>query len=160
MKKLFEIPIYALNPSTLDARANKRIHDLKTQFARLDTDVASQAIETQTFPMRSWDYNHIVGYIRIMVSKTDILFDIFMPVPIPKRYVWNTTRKKYFQNIGANGTHIYHGSLKTNEDISTAISNMLDLVIVAHIPSRFHVDRSAFDTLNKQLDYLNIIQSI
>ena len=68
--------------------------------------------------------------------------------------------KKYFQNIGANGTHIYHGSLKTNEDISTAISNMLDLVIVAHIPSRFHVDRSAFDTLNKHLDYLNIIQSI
>jgi hypothetical protein len=74
--------------------------------------------------------------------------------------VWNTKRKIHVQNIGVNGTHIYWGSLKTNEEFREAVSSMLDQVITDHIPKRFYVDREAFDTINAYLDYLAIVQDI
>lgn len=158
MKKLFEIPVYALDAFKLNIRTTKRIADLKELFSHSDPDKTALAIDRETLPMRSWDYNHIIGYIRISVSKTDILFEVFLPVPIPKRYVWNTSKKLYVQNICANGTHIYWVSLKTNEEFREAVSNMLVQVITDHIPARFHVDREAFDAINGHLDYLTIIQ--
>ena len=160
MKKLFEIPVYALSASKLNTRTSKCIADLKELFSRSDSDEAALVIDSETFPMRSWDYNHIIGYIRIAISKTDILFDVFMPIPIPERYIWNTKRKIYIQNIRANGTHIYCGSLKTNEKFREAVSNMLDQVITDHIPKRFYVDREAFDAINARLDYLAIVQDV
>lgn len=96
MEKLFEIPVYALSALKLNIRVSKRILELKKLLVRSDADTASRVIDLETFPMRSWDYNHLIGYIRITATKTDFLFDIFMPIPIPKRYVWNTTRKLYF----------------------------------------------------------------
>lgn len=83
-----------------------------------------------------------------------------MPFPIPKRYVWHSTKKRYFQNIGINGAHIYYGSMKTNEEICLAISKMLDQIISVHIPSRFYVDRVSFDNVNRHLDYLGIIRNV
>ena len=160
MKKLFEIPVYVLSASKLNTRTSKRIAKLEELLSRSDPDEAAFVIDRETFPMRSWDYNHIIGYIRIAVSKTDVLFDVFTPIPIPERYVWSTKRKIHVQNIGANGTHIYWGSLKTNEEFREAVSSMLDQVITDHIPKRFYVDREAFDTINAYLDYLAIVQDI
>lgn len=160
MKKLFEIPIYALSPAKLDINVGKRITKLKELFTHSDADTIAHVIDSETYPMRCWDYNHIIGYIRIAISKTDILFDVFMPISTPKRYVWNTRRKTYVQNICANGTHIYCGSLKTNEEFRKAISSMLEQVITDHVPTDFYVDRAAFDTNNDHLDYLTIVQDV
>lgn len=160
MKKLFEIPVYAISASKLNTRTSKRIADLKELFSHSDPDDAALVIDRETFPMRFWDYNHIIGYIRIAVSKTDIVFDVFMPTPIPERYVWDTKRKIYVQNIGVNGTHIYCGSLKTNAEFRKAVSDMLDQVVTDHIPKRFYVDREAFDAINAHLDYLAIVQDV
>ena len=160
MKKLFEIPVYALSASKLNTRTSKRIADVKELFSCSDNDEAALVIDRETLPMRSWDYNHIIGYIRIAVSKTDILFDVFMPIPIPERYAWNTKRKIHVQNIWANGAHIYWGSLKTNEEFRKAVQSMLDQVVTDHIPKRFYVDREAFDAINAHLDYLAIVQEV
>ena len=160
MKKLFEIPVYALSASKLNTRTSKRIADLEELFSRSDPGEAALVIDREALPMRSWDYNHIIGYIRIAVSKTDILFDVFMPIPIPNRYTWNAKRKIYVQNIWANGAHIYWGSLKTNEEFRKAVSGMLDQVITDHIPKRFYVDRETFDAINAHLDYLTIVQDV
>lgn len=157
MIKLFEIPIYALSPSKLKNRVSKCILNLKNALTHLDDSTVARIIERKTFPMRSWDYNHVVGYIRISASKTDILFDVFLPIPVPERYIWYTTKKLYFQDICANGTHIYHGNLKTNKEIHKAISDMLDQVVANHIPSRFYVDREAFNAINEHIDYLSIL---
>ena len=160
MKKLFEIPVYALSATKLNIRTDKRIASMKGLLPYSNPDEAALVIDRETLPMRSWDYNHIIGYIRIAISKTDILFDVFMPFPIPERYVWDTKRKTYVQNIGANGTHIYWGSLKTNEEFRKAVSSMLDQVVTDHIPKRFYVDREAFDAINARLDYLAIVQDV
>ena len=52
MKKLFEIPIYALKESTLNARIRNHIQTLKTNLPLLDPNTASQIIEIETFPKR------------------------------------------------------------------------------------------------------------
>ena len=160
MKKLFEIPVYALSASKLGVQVNSRILKLKKTLANSDTDAVEQVIDFETFPMRSWDYNHIIGYIRISATKTDVLFDVFMPLPFPKRYVWNSKRRLFCQNICVNGAHVYLGTLKSNEKIREAVSNMLDQVICDHIPHQFYVDREAFDTLNPYFDYLRVIEGL
>lgn len=71
MKKLFEIPIYALSPAKLDISVGKRITKLKELFTHSDADTIAHVIDSETYPMRCWDYNHIIGYIRIAISKTD-----------------------------------------------------------------------------------------
>ena len=152
MKKLFEIPIYAISASDLNKRSTERILKLRKQYAHLDADLAAHAIDADTFPMRSWDYNHIIGCIRIAVTKNDILFDVFLPLPYPKKYVWTSSRKYHTQNICANGTHLYLGALKSNEDIRHAVANMLNQIIADHIPTRFHVDTAAFAATNAYLD--------
>lgn len=159
MKKLFEIPVYALSPTKLNLQVNKRIGKLKKLLACSSSENIARVIDIETIPMRNWDYNHIIGYIRITASKTDIIFDVYMPLPFPKRYVWSTTRKFYVENICSNGTRIYMGNFKTNEDIRNSVSNMLEQVIADHIPLRYHVDREAFDTINENLDYLTMFQN-
>lgn len=160
MVKLFDIPIYAISPSKLKSRVCKHIIKLKNLFTNLDTDMATHVIDIQTFPMRSWDYNHIIGYIRVTASKSDILFDVFLPLPTPKRYIWTTTKKVYVQDMCTNGTHLYLGLLRNNEEIREAIANMLSQVIDEHIHARFYVDRATFDVVNEHLDYMSIIQEI
>lgn len=71
MKKLFEIPVYALSPSKLNIRTSKHISELKKSLVHSDPDEAALAIDRETLLMRFWDYDHIIGYIRIAVSKTD-----------------------------------------------------------------------------------------
>ena len=160
MVKIFEIPIYAISPSKLKERVCKYISKLEKLLAHLDKDTSDRVIEIQTFPMRNWDYNHIIGYIRIAVSKSDILFNVFMPLPTPKRYVWTTSKKMLVQDMCTNGTHLYLGLIKNNEEIREEVAKMLSHIIDKHIPARYYVDRAAFDIVNENLDYMSIIQAI
>jgi hypothetical protein len=160
MIKLFEIPIYALSRKSLNDRVGRRVAELEKFFVILDPDAKTRAIGREVIPMRSWEYNHIVGYICIDATKQDLLFDVFLPIPVSTKYFWNSKTKYFVQSICANGAHIYLDALKTNEKIREAVTNMLDFLIAEHIPSRFHVDREAFNTVNEHLDYLGIIDVV
>ena len=160
MKKLVVIPIYCLTPINLNLRVKRYVSELQEMFKDIDEEIATTAINAEIFPVRNFEYNHIVGCIRVSISKTDMLFDIFLPNPIPKRYVWKTTRKILVQNIQANGTHFYLGNLHTNEEISCKATMMLNQIISDHIPNRFYVDVESFLIINANLDYLKIIQEL
>lgn len=160
MKKILDIPVYGVCPSKLDSRVKSYISELQKEFKDRDTELVTTAIDIETFPKRNFEYNHIGGYIRVSVSKTDMWFDIFLPVPIPKRYVWQTTKKVFVQDINANGTHFYLGNINTNEEICHKATIMLNQVILDHIPSRFFVDTEPFYTINHNLDYLKIIKEL
>ena len=136
----------------------KRISKLKSQLSHLDEESFSRVRDAETFPMRSWEYNHIVGYIQILMSNTDIVFEIFLPIPIPMRYDWRTKQKNRVQNICANGTHFYLGKLKNNDEIRESIEEMVNHVIEDHVPDRFYVDTEVFDTVYSHLDYIAIKQ--
>lgn len=160
MVKLYDIPIYAISPSKFKKRVWKYILELKERYENLEQDKVTRIIDMQTFPMRSWEYNHIIGFIRVTATKNDIIFDVFLPQPTPKKYIWTTTKKVHVQNMFANGAHIYLGSLRNNKEIREAISNMLSHIIDEYIHERFYVDCEAFDVVNKHLDYMGIMQNI
>ena len=158
MKKLFDIPIYALSPDELNRRVKQKIDNLKEHLAGTDQQSMDLIIDTETFPKRCWDYNHIVGYIRVSATRQDIEFDLFLPRPAVERYIWSSPRKAFLYDVHANGTHFYTGDMKTNEEIREAADEMLTWMIKDFLPKRYHVDRSGFDNLNRHLDYLEIIK--
>lgn len=158
MNKLFDIPIYALSPDELSHRVKKKIDKLKEHAAGTDQQMMDLIIDTETFPKRCWDYNHIVGYIRISATRQDIVFDLFLPRPAVERYVWSSPRKAFLYDVNANGTHFYTGNMKTNEEIREAADEMLTGMIKDFLPKRYYVDRAGFDNLNRYLDYLGIIK--
>ena len=69
MKKLFDIPIYALSPDELSHRVKQKIDKLKEYAAGTDPQTMDLIIDNETFPKRCWEYNHIVGYIRISATR-------------------------------------------------------------------------------------------
>ena len=158
MKKLFDVPIYALSPEELSYRVKRKIDSLKKYLAGNNQQTMDLIIDTETFPKRCWDYNHIVGYIRISAAHQDIVFDLFLPRPAVERYIWSSPRKAFLYDVHANGTHFYAGNMTDNEEIQGAADEMLTWIIKDFLPKRYYVDRSVFDNLNRHLDYLGIIR--
>ena len=158
MKKLYDIPIYALSPDDVSHRVKQKIEKLKEYAVGTDQQTMNLIIDNETFPKRCWAYNHIIGYIRISATRQDIVFDLFLPRPAVERYIWNSPRKVFLYDVNANGTRIYTGNMKTNEEIREATDDMLTWMIKDHLPKQYHVDRSGFDNLNRHLDYLEIIK--
>ena len=158
MKKLFDIPIYALSPDELSRRVKQKVDKLKECAAGTDLQTMDLIIDAETFPKRCWDYNHVVGYIRISASQQDIVFDLFLPRPVVERYIWNSPRKTFLYDVNPNGTHFYTGNMKTNEEIRKAVGEMLTWMVKDFLPKRYLVDRSGFDNLNRHLDYQGIMK--
>lgn len=160
MKKLFDIPVYALDEKTLGQRVDAKIKTIEKNAPGADRDVLERLTERETFPMRNWDYNHIIGYVQLSLTKQEIIAAVFMPVPTPARYYWDSEKKHFVRNLFANGTHVYIGNMKTNEEMQAAAAELLERVIEDHLHGRFHADREAFDVVNKHIDYLGLLQEL
>jgi len=156
---LHEIPIYALSEKVL----SKRYTHFKDNFCKThtatDEDAFQRCVAIEAFPQCSWKHNHIVGYIDIVFDKQDISFEIYLPRPKIKKYSWRSKQKICVCNISANGAHFYVNTKMRNVDIQTKMSKMLDWMISDHIPSRFYVDKDAFDTVHRYIDYKSILKS-
>ena len=106
MKKLFDIPIYGLSPLKLDDHVSRFVAKLKSQLLHLEEDTFSCIKDIETFPMRSWNYNHIVGYIRVEMSDTDMLFDVFYQYPFLKDTT-GVQNGKFVYRISVQTEHIF-----------------------------------------------------
>lgn len=160
MKSLFEIPIYGLSPSALRKRFSARKKSIEIECANRNVDPthARDILELETYPYRLWQYNHIIGYIRISIDGQDMNFDIYLPVGQRERYRWVSSRKVFVYNVQANGTHFYLGNMKTNDNIQQRLVEMLHEIIEYHIPKRYYVDTAVFDSVHQHIDYMSIIR--
>lgn len=158
MPKLFEIPVYAVNREALRKRSQELCKKVKAEHPDSFETHICDLTDLMTYPYRLWDYNHIVGYIRISTNGRDILFDIFLPTPHKDRYHWRSGQKIFLYDISANGTHFYVNERMRNEDIQARTAEMLQSIIEAHIPKRYCVDTEAFELLNNKLDYIRVME--
>ena len=156
---LHEIPIYALSKKELSKRYERFKESFQKSCLTIDDESFRKCIDLETFPQRCWKHNHVVGYIDIHLDRQDIVFEIYLPHPKNKRYNWRRSRKIYMHNIMANSTHFYVDSKMCNNDIQTKITEMLDWIIKDHIPSKYYVDRNAFDSVHSCIDYKSILDS-
>jgi hypothetical protein len=158
--KLYEIPIYAFTEKELRDRLEKYKESLHKDEFISNKDILDKAIELETFPYRFWSHNHIVGYVDVFLENQDVVFEVYLPCPMIKRYRWLRKSKVLLRNILANGTHFCIKSTMTNSDIANAILEMLNWIIKEHVPKRFYVDRRSFDSIYNYVDYNEILSKM
>ena len=161
MHKFIEIPIYALDKSTLRVRYEKYVDTLRREvFPDIIEETFQRCLEIETYPKRVWEYNHIVGYVVIGYEFGDISFKLYLPTPQKQRYMWRTSKKTFLYDVHSNGTHFRVNESMCNEDIQYEIADMLDSIIKEQVPKKYYVDRQAFDNVNSKIDYLKIINEV
>ena len=158
--KLFESPVYAFRREVLYNKYENWRARFMDENKERKKESLNKAIEINAYPFCLWDYNHIVGYIRISMNRRDILLDVFLLPSEQKRYLWKSKQKVFLHNIFANGIHFYISDTMSNEDIQVRIVEMLRAVIKTHIPKRYFVDTESFDHLNNKLDYKSLMLEI
>jgi hypothetical protein len=158
MKKIFEIPIYAMSKEKLYKKYLNFASSWKKAHLDASDSINQRCIEIETYPQRLWDYNHIVGYIKISADFQDIIFDVFLPTPNHERYLWKSRQKVFLYDISAVGRHFYVSDKMDNRAIQDRTSEMLYAVIKTLIPKRYYVDTEAFDHLNKHMDYRSVME--
>jgi hypothetical protein len=110
-----------------------------------------------TLPYCLWQYNNIMGYIKISASKSDIFFDIYKSSC--QKYSYKSKRKKFIQNIYANGLHFYVSNMSNNE-ITAMILEYLQDIQKNHFSKNRFIDYSIFNNIINFIDIVGIMNSI
>ena len=78
-KVLFEIPIYSMSKKKFDKLWEKVTNKQYDSFIEHghSEESARELTESLCYPKRLWEYNQIVGYIKISVTAKDVFFDVF-----------------------------------------------------------------------------------
>ncbi|NLY70522.1 MAG: hypothetical protein GX076_02395 [Clostridiales bacterium] len=163
-RKLFEIPVYALDKESLRRRVDTKNSRFKKRLekenVRNDDEIARKAFDVNNFPQRVWEYNHIIGYIVISLTTQDVWFEIYFPYQEIKRYCWNSKVKKSLINTYANGLHFHVSSDMSNEEIRDKTKQWLDTIVCNHLLRRYCVDSEAFIFINTSLDYRKLMKIV
>lgn len=152
---IFEIPVYALSPEQLNDRFERKKKALSEECTNKDcpTTITSLAIENETFPQRLWRYNHIVAYIAIHKNNDDIEFRQFLPHKPTKRYLWTSSKKYFLRDNLATGYHFRITADMTATAIRAKIHDYLDVISKPLYAKGWYIDREAFDTIDRIIDY-------
>ena len=159
-KTLFEIPVYISDKEKYYAKWE----DFKTKFIKRQTDLdidEGEAINSFFMCYKYhylWDYNKIVGFIRIKYNnKTgDIVFDVFKQ---NKKVFYNKINKLKLEKILAPNLHIYVKG-KNNETIIQEINEKIDYIKKNFFKSHNYLDLQAFYNVSKYIDFEQMIKKI
>jgi len=157
MKTLFEIPIYAIKRDVLHSRVEKTKEKhikecVECHHLKPDSDEIHRSLEMLTYPMCVWEYNHIIGYLRISIDAQDVLFDTYLPMNQVERYHWDSKVKHFVVNQMEPNNHFYIGNKSSNE-IRDRITDYLNDYCKRMDKRGYQVDLDAFNTLHKYIDY-------
>ena len=109
----------------------------------------------------SWEYNHLVGIIKISVENSSIIYELYGQTPWVKRYYWYTSKRKALRRRQIIGTHFYIGDERSNENIQNKVADyLLHSIVRDYIPSNYYVDTEAFLNVNKYIDYLDLVEKM
>ena len=159
-KIIFEIPIYAMSEKEFNRRWQKEKEKLYEQFilgGHSDKTKIESLIKDIFFPRDVWKFNQIIGYIRLSVTRQDVLFEIYLARA--KRYHANSRVKKFITYYPAHKTHFY-AMYKSDEEIKKGISDYLKHIEKFHIKKRFYIDYSVFNNIIDHIKIKEIMASI
>ena len=110
-----------------------------------------------TYPMRIWDYNHIIGFMNINIDGQDVMLDVYLPETQLERYHWDSKVKHFVVNQMSPNNHVYIGN-KSSDEIRKEITGYLDSFCERMSKRGYFVDTDAFHRLNKYVDYRAIYE--
>ena len=158
LRKIIEIPIYALSKTKLINRVETRIRTIRERLDGAGHDTIEQIINAELGDNRYWDYNHIVGYIVVGVTTQDIQILVYLPLSLQK-YSWKSSKKHFIEPTSPKGIHEYIGGGLSNIEIQGKISQLLTAVISEDVPKRYYVDTEVFYNIHKHLDYKALMKN-
>lgn len=163
MKKLFEIPIYAFSPEMFKTKVTRYKQSLVEEFHRKHNRIDNAEFREWMFclchPFQLWNYNHIVGYIVLLSDGVDVVFELYLQAHeklFKSRYYWRSTRKWFLENQGINGFHFRIDENDSSDAIREKIYSWLEKLIKEYIPSKYYIDREAFDSIAPIIDYSDL----
>lgn len=161
LKKLYDIPIYAISPERLEKRVKEKSEKIAF-FAspKHNEQSLKELISSSVSPNNIWNYNHIIGYISISVSNADVWFDLFLPAKEKKKYYWTSNVKVFVRDSMLNGFHFYVTEKMSNLDIKLKTSQMLHDLIKSEMLKQYCVDTKVFESTYNYLDFREVINSL
>jgi hypothetical protein len=158
-KTLFEIPIYSMSEVDFNERWNKKKSDLLNEFMSNGhtEESAKSDIKTLINPRCIWKYNQIIGFIKILVTRQDVLFDVYCSMD--KTYYADSKSKHFIVNLETNGTHFYIDD-KPEEYIKQQIKEVLKIIEKNHLRPRFYVDYSTFNNIFEFVEIKQIMKTL
>lgn len=151
-KTLFEIPIYSMS----EIEFNNRWENIKNKhnsnfYSRNNSKEDTQnAFFNIYYPRNVWEYNQIIGYVKISVTQQDVNFKIYCTSD--KRFYADTCVKHFIKDTFTIGSHFYAGS-DSDETIKNNIRDWLHSFKSDSYYKRFYFD---FTTYNNLIDFINI----
>lgn len=145
-KVLFEIPIYAMSEELFNKRWKEKKEKLYEEFisSGLTKEEAEQGVSSCYYPKWLWQYNQIIGFIKISVNATDVIFDVFCSMD--KKYYIDSRQKHFIEDLRCNGTHFYAIG-KAEKTIKKEIREWLKIIETEHLKKQFYVDYSTFNNI-------------
>lgn len=163
--KLFEIPIYAYSPEGLQKKVSeykeKHKESYEVSHEKIDQQHMNACANFACSPYQTWQYNHIVGYIVIVSEKNDIVFELYLQTHssnYKSRYIWRSNQKWFLCNQNILGYHFMIKPTDTNDIIKKRVFSFLEGIIKEFIPSKYYVDREAFENINKLINYESLLK--
>lgn len=158
-KTLFEIPVYSMSREEFDGKWKAKRDALYKQFIQSghSESSAQQGVSDCYYPRWLWKYNQIAGYIKISVTKCDVLFDLYCSMD--KKYCLDSKTKHFIEDWSINGAHFYVGE-KSDKEIKEEIRFWLKEIEKDHLHrfrKKFYVDYSTFNNI---FNFVNIREII
>lgn len=151
-KTIFEIPIYSMSKDKFEDKWKVKKETLYKAFIENGhaAESARCGVRNCFYPRWLWEYNQIVGYIKVSVTRYDVIFDLYCSMD--RRYMIDSKSRHYIEDWSISGAHFYIGE-KSNLEIREEIRIWLRDIHHKYLHERFYIDYSVFNNI---VDFLNI----
>lgn len=156
-KVLFEIPIYSMTEKEFNKRWEKKLQKDLERMKPSDKEKAKKQLMQLYYPQYVWRFNQIIGYIKLSVTKRDVLFNIYLAKD--QRFYAVSKRKKFIEDTRSHGLRFYVGD-KSDEEIKAEIYRQLKNIKNERIRRSFYIDYSVFNNIINYLNIKKIIDSM
>lgn len=153
-KETINIPVYGITRAALDLKREESLAKWKQKHPGLPEEHYLTLVGLDKGFM--WKFNHIVGYITILISKNDVIFELYLNEKPSERYVPLSTRKKFIAYFPTVGLHFFFEREDTNKDVVDRIWKYLRMIETEFIPKKYNVDFTVFENVVDYIDFLKI----
>lgn len=154
---LFEIPIYTMDKEKFENKWRKK----EQRYFEMSSCETFEEYKKETrisfCPCNIWQYNQIIGYIIISVSKNDVWFGRYLADI--DRIIFDSKQKRFMNNKPMNGMHFYTSGMDNSKIISLT-KEMLENVVKQFIDKKYYVDKTVFNNLIDNVDLKGIMQNM